>query len=312
MYQQIILFSILSLWFVLPGYALNTCTDSASIKEFQDTLALESGSNQQTADTSYFTVGKKNVEIIEINDSTYVKIWEEGEEKEDLDDDEEGFDFDKKLFEKSSRFRGHWAGFEFGMNNYVDDNFSLNRSPESEFMDISTNNSWNFNLNFIQYSLPIHTSYFGAVTGMGIEWSNYHFSNSNTIVKNTQTQQIEEKTLTQDLIKNRFQTTYLTVPLLFEVQFFDGARKDRMYVSAGLIGGLKLGANTKVTYTENGNKRKENLRGDYYLRPFRYAFTGRLGYKLLKVYMNYYPVSLFLDERGPELYPVAMGFCLTF
>lgn len=312
MYRQIVLVSLFSVCYLLSGFASESSSDSTSIEEFQDTLRQKADTISKLADTSYFTVGKKNVEIIEINDSTYVKIWEEGEEEEDTENEEDGFDFDSKLFEKSSRFRGHWAGFEFGMNNYVDANFSLNRSPETEFMDISTNNSWNFNLNFIQYSLPIHSSYFGAVTGMGIEWSNYHFSHSNSITKNTQTQQIEEKILTQDLIKNRFQTTYLTVPLLFEVQFFDGPRKDRMYVSAGVIGGLKLGANTKYTYTENGNKRKENLRGDYYLRPFRYAFTGRIGYKLLKVYMNYYPTSLFLDERGPELYPVAMGFCITF
>ena len=85
-----------------------------------------------------------------------------------------------------------------------------------------------------------------------------------------------------------------------------------MYVAAGVIGGVKLGAHTKYKYSENGSKYKQKDRGDYYLRPFRYAVTGRIGYKLIKLYMNYYPVSLFLDDRGPELYPVAMGFCLTF
>jgi hypothetical protein len=85
-----------------------------------------------------------------------------------------------------------------------------------------------------------------------------------------------------------------------------------MYIAGGVIGGVKLGAHTKYVYSDNGNKRKHKHRSDYYLRPFRYAFTGRVGFKLLKVYMNYYPVTLFLDERGPELYPVAMGFCITF
>jgi hypothetical protein len=269
------------------------------------------------ADTSYFTVGKKQVEIIERSDSTFVKVWEE-KESEDKE-----FPSNPKLFEEDLefgvvntkdeyKFRGHWAGIEFGMNNYVDENFSIARTPENEFMDINTNRSWNFNLNFAQFSIPFGSSYFGAVTGMGLEWSNYHFTHTTTIVKDTEEQQIVPVVINKDLKMNRFQTTYLTVPLLLEVQFFNAPRADRMYLAAGVIGGMKLGAHTKYKYVEDGVKRSKKHRSDFYLRPFRYAVTGRVGFKMLKVYMNYYPTSLFLEGKGPELYPVAMGFCITF
>lgn len=289
-----------------------------------DSITLIDSVDAPLTDTSFYMVGKKRVEIVERNDSTYVKVWEEGEDMEFPDtldelDDFEGFDssedsWDWDVFSSNGKqhFRGHWAGIEFGMNNYVDKDFSISRTAENEFMDISTNRSWNINFNFAQYSIPIHPKYAGFVTGMGLEWSNYHFSNLNTIQKNSSTQQIEPFDLNVDLIMNRFQTTYLTVPLLFEVQFFSGTRWQRMYISGGVIGGVKLGAHTKITYSDNGNKKKSKDKSDYYLRPFRYAFTGRIGYKMLKVYMNYYPVSLFLDDKGPELYPVAMGFCVTF
>jgi hypothetical protein len=191
-----------------------TNTDS---KETDETMVIEN-----ETDTSYYEVGKKKVEIIERNDSTFVKVWDEDV---DIDEDafekmldEDGFEFEFEN-ENPKKFRGHWAGFEFGLNNYVDKDGSLNRTPENEFMDISTNRSWNFNLNFAQFSFPVGTDYAGFVTGLGLEWSNYHFSSTNTIIKNTETQQIESVNLNRDLIMNRFQTTYLTVPLLFEVQF---------------------------------------------------------------------------------------------
>ncbi len=269
----------------------------------------------QDADTNYFDIGKKRVQIIERNDSTYVKVWEDdGDKEEDKGDgdDGSGFDWDFSIAGENSRFRGHWTGFEFGMNNYVDKNFSMNRNSDNEFMDISTNSSWNFNFNFAQFSIPLASKYTGFVVGLGLEWSNYHFSGSSTIVKNIDTRQIESYDYNTDLKLNRFQTTYITFPLLYEVQFFKGPRSDRMYLSAGVIGGLKLGAHTKVKYTELGEKVSNKERDDFYLRQFRYGFTGRLGYKLVKIYVNYYPVSLFLDDRGPELYPFAMGFCIAF
>ena len=275
-------------------------------------LPAQKTEQSEITDTSYFSLGEKQVEIIERNDSTFVKVWEEPDDRvsEDSDNDN-SFDLNFSNGDKS-RFRGHWAGFEFGMNNYVDQDFSINRTPENEFMDISTNRSWNFNLNFAQFSIPFASNYTGFVTGLGLEWSNYHFSNTSTIRKNTTTREIEPVDLNRDLYLNRLQTTYLTIPMIFELQFFGAQRKDRMYIAGGIIGGIKLGAHTKFKYSDDGNKKSNKLRDDYYLRPFRYGFTVRVGYKLLKVYMNYYPVSLFLEDRGPELYPVAMGFCITF
>ncbi len=299
---------------------LKSESDTVLSSEKDDNMETEviQDSTQEEADTNYFDIGKKRVEIIERNDSTYVKVWEEDDESgkdgevED-EDDESDFDWDFDFGEESSRFRGHWTGFEFGMNNYVDENFSLNRNSENEFMDISTNRSWNFNLNFAQFSIPLASSkYTGFVVGLGLEWSNYHFSGSSTIIKNTDSRQIETYDYNTDLKLNRFQTTYLTVPLLYEVQFFKGSRSDRMYLSAGVIGGIKLGAHTKVKYSDAGYKKTHKDKDDFYLRQFRYGFTGRLGYKLVKIYVNYYPVSLFLEDRGPELYPFAMGFCVAF
>lgn len=271
-------------------------------------------------DTTKFTLGDKEINIIEENGETTVKVKDLNDENEDendtIEDSVEEKDYtytddeDKDKDNDSKDFKGHWAGFEFGLNNYVNSDFSMTRTAETEFMDINTGKSWNFNFNFAQYSFPVISDRFGVISGMGIEWSNYHFENQNTIKKIDGI--IQPVDLTVEPIKNRFQTTYLTIPLIVEAQILKGNRNDRLYVAGGLIGGIKLFSNTKVKYNEDGAKQKDKNRGDYYLRPFRYAVTGRIGYKMVKLYFNYYLTSLFLDERGPELYPVATGLAITF
>jgi hypothetical protein len=285
-------------------------------------------------DSTVFRVGETEIEIIEEDGETSIKFKDLKKfEEDELDQEEDNEAFseipevpeipeipeipgiednndDGDDDDDNSKFKGHWAGFSFGPNNYIDKDFSLNRTPESEFLDLNTSKSWNFNLNFAQYSFPLIKDRFGLITGMGIEWSNYHFENSNSIKKDNG--KVVADTLSVDLIKNRFQTTFLTVPLLFELQLFNGDRNDRLYISGGVIGGIKLFSNTKIKYYENGSKQKSKNKGDYYLNPLRYGLTARVGYKMVELYANYYLTPLFIENRGPELYPLAAGLNLSF
>jgi hypothetical protein len=266
----------------------------------------------KNGDTTFVTLGNKKIRIIEQNGETEVKIInKESAGKDEGEENEEGSDFEENIVHGKSgnNFKGHWAGFEFGLNNYVDKDFSLNRTPANEFLDVNTGKSWNFNLNFAQYSAGFGTDHVGIVTGMGLEWSNYHLSDS-SIQKNDGI--ITARAIPESTTKNRLQTTYLTIPLLLEVQFPGKDRNDRVYLSAGVIGGIKLFSNTKIKFVENGINRKEKIKSDYYLSPLRYGFTARAGYKALKLYVNYYPTPLFMADRGPEVYPVAAGLVVAF
>ncbi len=268
------------------------------------------------SDTINIRLGNKKVRIIENGDKTSVIVKEKDEEFEEgdkrLDFDWEWDDEEENEDKSNTKFKGHWAGFEFGLNNYVDKGFSLNRSSESDFLDVNSGRSWNFNLNFAQYSIPFYSTRFGALTGLGLEWNNYHFSNANSIIKNPSLKQIEALPISGSIKKNRLQTLYLTIPVLIELQLLKKDRSDRIYFSGGFIAGLKLASQTKYKVSENGGIRSETDWDDYYLQPFRYGVTARAGYKLVKVYFNYYMTPLFIDGQGPEIYPVAYGLCLTF
>ncbi len=276
-----------------------------------------------------------NVEVIENNNTTSIIVHKDGDtiknyemnydfqskndkaDKIDKKDKSKSFNFefnsdnDDNFFTKRAkrrRFKGHWSGFEFGLNNYLTDDFSI--TPDEEYMEINTGKSWNFNLNFAQVSVPLIRDRVGLVSGLGIEWNNYHFSNGNTIKRDPITHTIVPVPLTNmALKKNKLTTTYLTVPLLLEAQIGSSPnRSERFAVSAGLIGGLKIGSHTKYKTSDNKEKNKD----DFYLQSLRYGFTARVNYNSFGLYFNYYNVPLFIEDKGSELYPFAAGLVISF
>ncbi|MBN2350883.1 MAG: PorT family protein [Bacteroidales bacterium] len=250
-------------------------------------------------DTTKIKVGNKEVSIIEEEDGTSIKVKETKVTE----------DSETKIKKGGKHFKGHWAGVDLGLNNYVDNNFSLARNSENEFLDLNTGKSWNVNVNFAQFSIGFGTDRVGLVTGMGLEFNNYFFSGDSSIAKVDG--KISTKGYEQDLIKNKLRVTYLTVPLLLETQFAGPKRSDRVHIAAGVIAGLKIGSRAKVKYVEDGDKQRDKTKSDFYLSPFRYGVTARVGYKMVNLYCNYYLTPLFVDGRGPELYPVSAGIVFS-
>jgi hypothetical protein len=294
-----------------PIDSLNTeipANDSMSVKSndnYNNSMDEENEFifKEQKGDTTYITLGKKRIKIFEEDGETSVKIEEQDKNKmHDICDNLP----DKKW----KRYKGHWAGFEFGLNNFLNNNNSFDRGEEDKFMDLKAGKSWNFNLNFAQYSLGLGSDRFGITTGMGIEWNNYHFSDTNSIQKVNGS--IEPISIPENTKRNRLQTTYLTIPLLLEFQFPNIERENRAYFSVGGIMGIKLFSNTKIKYFDNGNKQKEKYKSDFYLNSLRFGLTARCGYKDMAMYLNYYLTPLFIEDHGPELHPIAAGLVVSF
>jgi len=99
---------------------------------------------EESKDTTKIKFGNKGVTIIEDEKGTRVD-WDDLEDK-DLEDQDEGEDENEK---NKSKFKPHWAGLEIGINNYVNNDMSMELAPENSYMDLNTSRSWNFNLNFM-------------------------------------------------------------------------------------------------------------------------------------------------------------------
>ncbi|MDD3568005.1 MAG: outer membrane beta-barrel protein [Bacteroidales bacterium] len=257
-------------------------------------------------DTTKIRIGKREIVIVEKGGTTSIEIPETG--------DKHTFDSDKDknfTYKRKARFKGHWAGFEWGFNGLMDADQSINMQDDLKYLELKQGRSWNFNLNFMQYSFGFGTDKVGLVTGLGLEFNNYHFRNPTSIkVEDGVTVVNNSYALDPNKIvtKSKLSTTYFTAPLLLEFQI-PTSYKHRIYFSAGVVGGVKIGSNTKVVY-EGTNKGKDKVRDDYNLSPFRYGLTARVGYRKLSLFATYYPVQLFEENKGDEIYPFAIGLRL--
>jgi hypothetical protein len=206
-------------------------------------------------------------------------------------------------------FRGHWSGFEAGLSNYTYAE-SMNLPSEISYMSLNTSRSNVFNLNFSQVNIGF-SKFTGLVTGLGINWNIYRFDGSNSIVADPDSEVSE---LIPDnsvpVKKSKFNTLYLNAPLMFEVQIPAGY--SRLNIAAGVIGGVKLNAWTKLVF-EDGEKVRTN--GDYNLNLLRGGVTARVGYQNFMIFGTYYLTPWFQDLKGPNGYnlePFEIGIAFTF
>ena len=273
--------------------------------EEPNTEEMKSELQETKDDTTNIRFKRKTVKIIEDDGETQIFV-----KKHRKNDDWNWF------WEDNDDFKGSWTGFSVGLSNFVDKDFSLSRTASEQYMDLNTGKSWNMNINFAQYSLNLYNEKIGLVTGLGIEWNYYRFDNDNSIQENPTTGEIEEVDLsvlqpTWNIEKSKLSTTYATMPLLLEFHT-SSYQHSGIVFAAGAIGGLKLGSNTKIVYKEGSDKNKDKTKDDYNLAPFRYGLHARIGVGDWLIYGTYYLTPMFEKDKGPELYPISVGFALSF
>jgi hypothetical protein len=265
-----------------------------------------------SGDSTYVKVGDRGIiQVIDQPDSTRIRVGDKEISIVERNDDDAAihiYDVDDDNKIRNPKFRGHWAGFEWGINNFLDDDLTISREGDNLFMDLNTSRSWAINLNFAQYSLGFGTSHFGVLTGLGLGYNNYFFDNNNTIAE------VDDQVVgidTTGITKSKLTATFLRVPLVFEIQFPGATRAKRVFISAGIVAGLKLGSHTKVVYKEENGKTRDKNNDDFNINPFRYGLTARIGFGTLCVFGDYYFTPMFVDGKGPELHPFSLGLAMT-
>jgi hypothetical protein len=208
---------------------------------------------------------------------------------------------------KAGRFRGHWAGIEFGFNNYATSLNNFDMPDDINYMTLHSGKSSNFNFNFSQLSLGF-ARHIGIVTGLGLNWNNYRFDGKFSIQKGDNGQ--IEPYGTSDIEKSKLTTLFLNLPVMLEVQIPVG-HGHHINVAGGGIGALKLHSHTKIVYED---KQKVRNNGDFSLNMLRYGATARVGCENFQIYGTYYLTPLFNTGKGPggySLYPFEIGIAFT-
>jgi hypothetical protein len=273
-------------------------------------------------DTTRIVLGKKEIKIIDSEAGTDIKVREK-ENTKDQDFSTEKDNSKHKDGKKKNRaggFRGHLDGVEIGFNGFLDKKHSMSLKGDDSFMSLNTNptKSTNISVNFGQVSQGIFGNAFGMVTGLRFDINNYFFDNNNTIEKDINGVIVphyfyNDDSTTIRLDKSKLSIFYFTIPILFELQLPSSRTfHKRFWLSGGILGSLKIDSHTKVVYNDNGKRKRDKNRDDFNIAVLRYGFTGRVGYSNFFAYANYFPVQFFEKDKGPELYPFAVGVGLHF
>ena len=229
----------------------------------------------------------------------------------DWDDDEDecsdvvNIEIDNRAnFSKRHKsFNGHWEGFEVGLDNWVNNDFKFALNDENRGFELVPEKSWVFSLNFLELDIPFG-EYNGLVTGVGTTWNLYRFREEVILSEDTDGVIIADPH-PGDYDKNKLMLWYMNVPLLYEFQI--PVNRDEVHFSFGVLGSLKL--MSKYTTKIDGSKTKD--KSDFQIPGFKYGLTFRVGYKFINLFANYDMTPLFKENRGPELYPVSVGFVLS-
>lgn len=279
------------------------------------------------SDTTKVKVGGLNVEVID-SDTTKVTVGshtlvvtEDGDVKWERN--------------KAPKFNGHWGGVEIGINGYVTPDFNTDWAPEYDYLNLRYEKSMAVNLNIYEQNIAFNKKKnFGMLTGLGLAWNNYSFTNSTYLTPDSNA--IQGYYMDGISVrKTKLTAMYLTVPVIFEIQSNNFRRSRRVHFAAGVIAGLRLSTHTKVYFNEadkvyalkdpktgntlptsyrSPNSNSRNIVKNYdsfYLRPFKFDATVRMGYGIINLFASYSLNTLFEKNRGPELYAWTAGITIA-
>jgi hypothetical protein len=280
------------------------------------------------SDTTYVHIPGTGVVITESDDSVKVKV---GNRVIIIDDD--GDVTTRHCHEP--KFNGHWAGVDIGFNGYVNQDFNMSFPKEYEYLDLRMEKSVAVNLNFFEQNIPFSKNQkWGMVTGLGLTFNNYKFLRPTRLSMDSSAL---EGYLAQDISirKSKLTAMYLTLPVLFEFQTAPAYHKNGFHINMGVVIGARLSSHTKVYYNElntpfnltqynpetgqydivfttvSPNDPKEHHYGDWFLQPFKFDASVRIGWNFLNFWANYSLNTMFRKEKGPELYPWSAGITLV-
>jgi hypothetical protein len=177
----------------------------------------------------------------------------------------------------------------FGLNNAIIDGQSLNNSPytigKSRFFEIGV--AWTTrvfdNTNAVRFKYGFSFQF----NGLSPEDNQYFVQNGDVTTL---------ETFSQDLNKVKLRMDNLVIPIHFEFgpskkkeydDYFRYSTHKKFKFGIGGYAGLNLGTRQKLKYKENGDRRKDKIKGSYNTNDFVYGLSGYIGRGDTSLYIKY-------------------------
>ncbi len=277
-------------------------------------------------DTTKVNIGSIKVEVID-GDTTYITV---GRHTLSVSDDGD-VKWEKC---KHKRFNGNWGGVDIGLNGYLTPDFNMSFDKADDYLALRMEKSINLNLNIYEQNIALNKAKnIGLITGIGLSWNNYKFSNPTYLTPDSSA--IAGYYMDGVSVrKTKLAAMYITVPLFFEVQSKHERRVNQFHFAVGGLVSARVSTHTKVYFNE-ANKNYDLLDpntgnivatgvtptggtrnivkdfNSFHLAPFKFDASVRFGYGIITLYATYSLNTMFQKNRGPELYPFTAGISLV-
>lgn len=270
--------------------------------------------NNSASDTTRIKIGSTEIVVIEHGNNTQVTVEEGGDEDyEDYFEEDENYDeyadyedFDPIIISREA----HWAGLELGFTTLMNSQYG-NNFQSNPYWDNDEAKSQEWNLNLLEYKFNIGKSgHVGITTGAGFSWNAIAFKDNYVLIETSDSLYAEIDTI-NTYTKNKLKASYFRIPLLLEFNATPN-KHNSFYLSAGVIGAVRMTSKTKRKGSFEGKEFKQKNKGTYALESFKLDATVRLGYGTWGAYASYSLFPLFNTNKTVEVYPLTFGLSLNF
>lgn len=203
---------------------------------------------------------------------------------------------------KNRKYDPHWDGIGFSFLSIANEN-------DIPGLDLMASKSYSITINPVEYYLPIGRSNWMLVSGLGIDWSRYHFRGNHGLGIADGTAQFIPAPEGIQYSSSKLLAYYFTLPLLVEFQTnLNTPSRSTFFVSAGVVGYLKCYSKSQVAF----DRKREDLGRDLNLHPFGLRYMVQAGVNGFSLVATYSPFSMFRSGKGPDMRTMSLGVSLSF
>ncbi len=220
---------------------------------------------------------------------------------------------DSLLEIEEEKHNGHFAGVDFGLTTLLNNSFQAS-FPNDPQWNNDVLKSFNFNFNFYDRKLIITPDKWGVTVGLGLNLTKIAFSKDWTLQdsysKKDSAVYGNAHIDTISFTRNKLHLAYLQIPILLEF-----TPKKNVWISAGVITGIKLSSNVKQIYTDKTNPNIEferTIKGTFALNTFKCDATIRAGFgqyfgRMYGLFVSYALVPTFNTSLMANVHPLTFG-----
>lgn len=213
----------------------------------------------------------------------------------------------KKIEWPAGRMQAHWAGISIGYSNMIQRTGNSYEMASFDGVRIKPENSLEWTFNFNEFIAPVYKDILGLTTGFGMTWRNYCLENYHHFEVINGVTELVPADPGIHYTRSRLRTLHLNFPLMLEWQPRLGYDHN-YFLSAGIVGEIKMFANYKVTYEDmSGDKVRRRMAKGLNTRLLTLDYMVQAGYKNFGVFAKYCPFSFFTAGDGPDAQAVSIG-----